>query len=56
MFVMIKSFYKYARNRRDSLNNFICKESIWIIFICVSVSIKIEYYILLKNRDEWDYI
>ena len=51
MFVMIRSFYKYEKNQYlgDSVNNFVCKESIWMIFICASISIKIEYYNLLKK-------
>jgi len=43
---MIRSFYKYVRNRYlgDSFHNFVCEESIWMIFICVSTSIKTGYY------------
>jgi len=54
---MIKSFYKYARNQYlgDSLNNFVCEESIWMIFICASISIMIEYcHLLKKNIEEWE--
>jgi len=38
----------------DSLNNFVCEESIWMIFICASISIKIVYYMLLKSTNEWE--
>jgi len=53
---MVMSFYKYTRNKYlgDSLNNFVCEESIWIIFIYASISIKVEYYNLLKNTKEWE--
>ena len=48
---MIRSFYKYARNQYlgDSLNNFVCEKSIWMSFICGSISIKVEYY-----TDKWE--
>jgi len=53
---MIRSFYKYARNQYlgDSLNNFVCTESIWIIFIYALIPIKTKYYSLLKNTKEWE--
>ena len=40
----------------DNLNNFICEESIWMIFICASMSIKLECYMLLfiENTDKWE--
>jgi len=47
-FVMIKSFYKYAINRYlgHSLTNFVCEKFIWMICICASMSIKIEFGML----------
>jgi len=58
MFVMIRGFCKYASNRYlgDTLNNFVCEESIWVIFVCASMSIKIECYMFLfiKNTNEWE--
>ena len=52
---MIRSFYKYARNRYlwHSLNNFVCEELIWMTFICASMSIKIECY-MFKTTNEWE--
>jgi len=52
---MIMSFYKYARNQYlgNSLNNVVCEELTWMIFICASMSIKIEYY-MFKTTDEWE--
>jgi len=46
---MIRSFYKYARNRYlgDSLNNFVCEKLMLMICICESMSIKIECYMFL---------
>ena len=51
MFVMIRSFYKYARNWYlwDSFINFVCEESTCTVFICAWISIKFEYYNLLKK-------
>jgi len=45
-------FYKYARNQYlgDSLNNFVYEESIWIIFICASMSNKMECYMFKTRR------
>ena len=55
---MIKDFYKYAMNwyLGDILNNFVCKESIQMIFICASMLIKMECYMFLfiKNTYEWE--
>jgi len=55
---MIRFFYKYAMNRYlgDILNNFVYDESIWMIFICVSMSIKMECYMFLFTEDtyEWE--
>ena len=55
---MIEYFYKYARNRylEDILNNFVCEESIWMIFIRASMSIKMECYMFLfiENTNEWE--
>jgi len=57
---MVRSFYKYANNRYlgDSVNNFVCKELIWMIFICASMSIKMECYMFLfiENTDEWEWL
>jgi len=60
LFVMIISFYKYARNRYlgDNHNNFVCKESIWMIFISASMSIKMNCYIFLfiENTKGWEWL
>ena len=44
---MIMGFYKYAMNQylEDIFNNFLCEESIWMIFIYVSIPIKMKFYI-----------
>ena len=52
---MIRSFYKYAMNwyLGDSLNNFVCEKSIWMIFICASMLIKMKSY-MFKTIDKWE--
>jgi len=56
---MIRSFYKYVRNQYlgDYLNNLVCEESIWMIFICASMSIKMKCYMFLfiENTNEWEW-
>jgi len=49
---MIKSFYKYARNQYlgNYLNNFVCEESIWMIFIYALMSIKMKCYMFFLLR------
>jgi len=55
---MIMSFYKYAKNwyLGDYLNNFVCEELIWMIFIWVSMSIKMKCYMFLfiENTNKWE--
>jgi len=52
---MMRSFYNYASNQylREYLNNFVYEEPIWMIFIRVSMSIKIECY-MFKTTNEWE--
>jgi len=56
--LFVRTFLKYVSNRYlgDNLNNFICEESIWMIFICASISIKLECYMFLfiENTHEWE--
>jgi len=58
MFVLIKKIYKHTMNQylEDNLNNFVCEESIWMIFICASKSIKMKCYMFLciEDKDEWE--
>jgi len=50
---MIRSFYKYERNRYlgDSLNNFVFEKSILMFFICASMSIKMECYMFETTNE-----
>jgi len=53
---MIRMFYTSVRNQYlgDNLNNFICENLIQMIFICASMSIKLECYMFLfiENTNE----
>jgi len=56
---MIRRFYKYAKNwyLGENFNNFVYKKLIWIqmVFICSSISIKIECYIFLFiENTKWE--
>jgi len=55
LFVMIRSFYKYAINRylRDSLNNFICEIDMNKFYMCININQDDILYVF-ENTNKWE--